>query len=397
MFIDFFYSLKRAGIPVSPTAFLTLHRALSEGLVQSVDGLYTASRAILIKSERYFDSFDQVFAHVFRGAGLHDIDGMAIDDMARALLEEWLSNPRQLADAMGMDEERLSRMTPEELIDYFKARLADQSGAHHGGSRWIGTGGTSPVGHSGFHPGGMRVGGISRSRSAVKLAMERRYREYTLNGPLKASMMREALKRFRHMVPSGPKNRVNVEASITQTMKNAGEIEIVFDRDLKDRLKIVLAIDNGGWSMDPHVHLVQTLFDHARSLFKDIQTVYFHNTIYDALWRDPTRYKDPLPLDAMAGSDPDIRLIIVGDASMAPWELMATDGSIYLSERSGLPSIERLRFLSETFPYCAWLNPLPESMWVRIPTIRMIQGVFSMFELSVDGIEAAVTHLMAPR
>lgn len=396
MFIDFFYSLKRAGIPVSPTAFLTLHRALSEGLVQSVDGLYTASRAILIKSERYFDSFDQVFAHVFRGAGLHDIDGMAIDDMARALLEEWLSNPRQLADAMGMDEERLSRMTPEELIDYFKARLADQSGAHHGGSRWIGTGGTSPVGHPVSIPGGCGWG-ISRSRSAVKLAMERRYREYTLNGPLKASMMREALKRFRHMVPSGPKNRVNVEASITQTMKNAGEIEIVFDRDLKDRLKIVLAIDNGGWSMDPHVHLVQTLFDHARSLFKDIQTVYFHNTIYDALWRDPTRYKDPLPLDAMAGSDPDIRLIIVGDASMAPWELMATDGSIYLSERSGLPSIERLRFLSETFPYCAWLNPLPESMWVRIPTIRMIQGVFSMFELSVDGIEAAVTHLMAPR
>lgn len=394
MFIAFFYALRNAGIPVSPTAFLTLHRALSRGLVTSINGFYTASRAILVKSERYFDRFDQVFAHVFQGAELPDAEGLELDELARALLDEWLKHPRALADALGVDEDRLSRMTPDALIEYFKARLADQDGEHHGGSRWIGTGGTSPVGHSGHHPGGLRVGGVSRNRSAVKLAMERRYRDYSLSGPLKATMMREAMKRLRHLVPAGPKDRVNVEASVYQTMRNAGEIEIVFDRDLRDRLKIILAIDNGGWSMDPYVQMVQTLFDHARDLFKDVQTYYFHNTIYDALWKDPTRYKTPQPLDAMAGFDPETRLILVGDASMAPYELMATDGSIYITERSGQRSMERLRFLAGTFKKNVWLNPVPERVWQHTHTIQMIRGIFPMFELSVDGLEGAVTHLM---
>lgn len=394
MFIAFFYALRDAGIPVSPTAFLTLHRALSRGLVTSINGFYTASRAILVKSERYFDRFDQVFAHVFQGAELPDAEGLELDELARALLDEWLKHPRALADALGVDEDRLSRMTPDALIEYFKARLADQDGEHHGGSRWIGTGGTSPVGHSGHHPGGLRVGGVSRNRSAVKLAMERRYRDYSLSGPLKATMMREAMKRLRHLVPAGPKDRVNVEASVYQTMRNAGEIEIVFDRDLRDRLKIILAIDNGGWSMDPYVQMVQTLFDHARDLFKDVQTYYFHNTIYDALWKDPTRYKTPQPLDAMAGFDPETRLILVGDASMAPYELMATDGSIYITERSGQRSMERLRFLAGTFKKNVWLNPVPERVWQHTHTIQMIRGIFPMFELSVDGLEGAVTHLM---
>lgn len=394
MFIAFFYALRNAGIPVSPTAFLTLHRALSQGLVTTLNGFYTASRAILVKSERHFDGFDRVFAHVFRGAELPDPEGLEIDELARALLDEWLQNPRVLADALGVDENELSRMTPDELIDYFKARLADQDGAHHGGNRWIGTGGTSPVGHSGHHSGGMRVGGVSRSRSAVKLALERRYRDYSLSGPLKATMMREAMKRLRHMVPSGPKDQVNVDATVVRTLRNAGEIEIVFDRDLRDRLKVILAIDNGGWSMDPYVAVVQTLFDHARDLFKDVQTYYFHNTIYDALWRDPTRYRDPQPLDAMAGFDPETRLILVGDASMAPYEIMATDGSIYISERSGLRSIERLQFLADTFRRSVWLNPVPEHIWNATPTIRIIRGIFPMFELTVDGLEAAVTHLM---
>ncbi len=396
MFVDFFYTLREAGVPVSPTAFLTLHRALGTGLIASLNDFYTAARAILVKSERYFDRYDQVFAHYFEGAELPDTEGLELDELARAMLEEWLQNPREMADALGIDEESLQKLTPEELLDYFKERLKDQEGEHHGGNRWIGTGGTSPVGHSGYHPGGMRVGGVSRNKSAVKVALDRRYRDYSLSGPLTEAMMGEALKRLRHMVPSGPRDRVNVEATIYQTMKNGGEIEIVFDRDLKDRLKVILAIDNGGWSMDPYVKIVQTLFDYARAQFKDIRTLYFHNTVYDALWADPTRYKKPLRLEELATRfAPETRLILVGDASMAPYELMAREGSIYIQERSGEPSIRRLQFLADNFDKTVWLNAVPRRMWDYTHTIDAIRGIFPMFELSIDGLEGAVSHLMS--
>ncbi|MDP3285951.1 MAG: hypothetical protein Q8M56_16090, partial [Desulfobacterales bacterium] len=180
MFIGFFYKLKEAGIPVSPTSFLTLHKALSRGLVSSLDDFYTASRAILVKSERYFDLFDQVFAHHFEGAEMPDYEGVELDELARSLLETWLKDPKTLASALDLDESEIAKLTPDELIEYFKKRLKEQKERHDGGSRWIGTGGTSPVGHSGNHPGGMRVGGGSRNRSAVKVAMERRYRDYSL-------------------------------------------------------------------------------------------------------------------------------------------------------------------------------------------------------------------------
>jgi len=279
MFIDFFYTLKDQGIPVSPTSFLTLHRALKSGLVRTLNDFYTASRTILVKSERYFDLYDQVFAHHFQGADLPEPDEALLDDIARAMLEEWLRDPKTLADAMGIDESELSKLTPEELIEYFKERLKDQEGRHDGGSKWIGTGGTSPVGHSGCHPGGMRVGGVSRNKSAVQVAMERRYKDYSQQGPLTQAMIGEALKRLRNMIPSGPQDQVNVDETIYRTMKNGGEIEIVFSRSLKDRLKVILAIDNGGWSMDPYIPVVQTLFDYARAQFKDVQTFFFHNTV----------------------------------------------------------------------------------------------------------------------
>ncbi len=395
MFIDFFYKLKDAGVPVSPTAFLTLHRALQMGLVNSLEDFYTASRSILIKSERYFDLFDQVFAHSFEGADLPQADAFQLDEMARSLLESWLENPKVLAEALGLDESKVSRMTPEELIEYFKERLKEQTERHDGGSRWIGTGGTSPVGHSGYHPGGMRVGGMGRNRSAVKVAMDRRYRDYSLSGPLTQAMVGEALKRLRNLLPVGPKDRVNVDETIYQTMRNAGEIEIIFERSLKDRLKVILAIDNGGWSMDPYVEVVQTLFDYAKAQFKDIQTFFFHNTIYDVIWKDPSRYKEPKRIEEFAAYDPETRLILVGDASMAPYELMATDGSIHIEERSTKPSIERLKFLADTFRHSVWLNPVPVGMWNYTPTIQRIARIFPMFELSIDGLEKAVRQLMA--
>ncbi len=393
MFIEFFYALRERGLSVSPTSFLRLQKALSLGMIQSVDDFYTTARAILVKSERYFDMYDQVFAHFFRGVALKAPDEIELTEIVRALLEEWLKNPEQIAEALGLDASELKKMTPEELIQYFLDRLKDQTEAHHGGNRWIGTGGTSPVGRSGYHPGGMRVGGQSRNKSAVKVAMERRYKDYSQEGPLTEVQMGEALKRLRRMIPSGPKDIVNVDKTIYETMRNAGEIEIIFDRRLSDRLKIILMIDNGGWSMDPYVEVVQTLFHYARSQFKDLKIYYFHNTIYSRVWQDAERRYKPEPIDDFIRKDPETRLIIVGDASMAPYELMHTNGSIYIDEVELGTGIERLKFLAKTFRHSVWLNPQREDEWHHTFTVGMIWRVFPMFELTLDGLEKAVQHL----
>jgi len=241
----------------------------------------------------------------------------------------------------------------------------------------------------------MRVGGVSRNKSAVKVAMDRRYRDYSQEGPLTQAQMGEALKRLRNMVPVGPKDEINIDETIYQTMKNAGEIEIVFERSLKDRLKVILAIDNGGWSMDPYIEIVQTLFYYARAQFKDLKIYFFHNTIYDTLWEDPPRRSKPLAVDELVRLDPETRVIIVGDASMAPYELMATDGSIHIEERSGKPSYERLKFIAKTFRYSLWLNPRLEVEWPYTRTIYMIREIFPMYDLTLDGLEKAVRFLMS--
>jgi len=294
---------------------------------------------------------------------------------------------------LGEDEERLQKFSADELLAYFMERLQEQKGEHHGGSKWIGTGGTSPVGHTGYHPGGMRIGGESIDKSALKVATERRYRDYSGQGPLTQARIGEALKRLRKLVPAGARDRINIDKTITRTVKIGGEIEIVFEQGLKDRLKVILAIDNGGWSMDPHVKIVQTLFDYARAQFKDLKTFYFHNTIYDTLWKDPTRSQKPYSIDDLTRLDPETRFIIMGDASMAPYELSIRDGSIHIQERNGRTSIEGLKFIAKTFSHTAWLNPIQESMWRYSRSIGMVQQVFPMFELSLDGLEKAVSHL----
>jgi len=395
MFTSFFFLLRKIGIPVSPTSFLRLQKALRMGLITSLDDFYTAARSILVKSEKYFDLYDQAFAHRFEGAELKEPEAFELSQVAQAMLEEWLKDPKGVADALGMDEEALNKLSPEELLQYFLDRLKEQTEEHHGGSKWIGTGGTSPVGHSGYHPDGMRVGGVSRNKSALKVAMDRRYKDYSQEGPLTQAQIGEALKRLRNMVPSGPKDVVNIDETIYQTMKNAGEIEIVFERSLKDRLKVVLAIDNGGWSMDPYIEMVQTLFNYARAQFKEVKTYFFHNTIYDQVWADPARYRKPYPIDDLIRRDPETRVVIVGDASMAPYELMATDGSIHIEERSGRPSYERLQFIANTFPHSVWINPKMAAEWPYTRSINMIREIFPMFELTIDGLEKAVGHLMS--
>lgn len=394
MFVNFFYNLRQIGIPVTPTSFLRLQKALSLGLINSLQEFYTSARAILIKSERYFDLYDQAFAHYFKGHDFPEQTGIELDEVAQLLLEEWLRDPEEVARALGLNHEEISHLNPQELIEYFLKILKEQTEAHHGGNKWIGARGTSPVGHSGFHPGGMRIGGRSRSQSAVKVAMERRYRDYAQERPLTASQIGEALKKLRHLVPVGPKDQVNVEKTIYETMRNAGEIEIIFERSLRDKLKVILMIDNGGWSMDPFVEVVQVLFDYARAQFKDLKTYYFHNTIYDYVWEDPPRRRKPQRVEEFTRFDPETRLLIVGDASMAPYELMTTDGSIHIEERSFTPSIDRLRFLAKIFRHAVWLNPRSELEWGYVPTIQAIRSIFPMFELTLDGLEKAVRFLM---
>lgn len=393
MFVNFFYTLKDRGIPVTPTSFLRLQNAMSKGLVHSLDDFYTVARTILVKSERYFDTYDQIFAHHFRNASLEDPTAVELNEVARAMLEEWLQNPQELADMLGIDKDKLKKMTPEELIQYFLERLKEQTEAHHGGNKWIGTGGTSPTGHSGYHPGGMRVGGESRNHSAIKVALDRRYRDYSQEGPLTQSQIGEALRRLRRLMPTGPKDVVNVDKTIYETMRNAGEIDIIFDRRLTDRLKVMLFIDNGGWSMEPYIGVVQTLFHYASSQFKDLKIFFFHNTIYSRVWADPQRYYKPQDVDELIRWDPETRVIIVGDASMAPYELMHPNGAIYVDAKPSGTSIERLRFIARTFPHSVWLNPMPPDEWYYSTTVKAIRQVFTMYELTLDGLEKAVQFL----
>jgi uncharacterized protein len=394
MFSRFFYTLKGKGVPVSPTSYLRLQRALALGCVMSLADLYTTARSILVKSERYFDIYDEVFAHCFRGMELSadDVGELELSDLVKAMLEEWLLKPEDLAELLEINEEDLKKLTREELVRYFLEKLREQREAHHGGNKWIGTMGTSPVGHSGHHPEGMRVGGTSRNKSAIAVANERRYKDYSQGGMLTAAQIGEALKRLRRMIPTGPQDEINIDKTIYETMRNAGEIEIVFDRRLLNRLKVVLMIDNGGWSMDPYVEVVQALFNNARDHFKDLKIYYFHNTVYAQVWEDPQRYVKPRNVLEFSRDDPETRLIFVGDASMAPYELEHNNGSLYLEQST--PSIERLNFLAKTFRHAAWLNPQAEIEWGYTHTVGVIRDVFPMFELSLDGLEKTVTHLL---
>ena len=301
MFIQFFYTLRDRGVPVTPTSFfLRLQRALSLGLVTSLDDFYTVARSLLVKSERYFDLYDKVFLHTW-GVELKD-PGPSSLPTSRGPAGGVSEGP-QGWPALRRRGEGALQAEPRGVHPVLPRSVEGETEAHHGGSHGIGTRGTSPVGHSGYHPEEW-VGGVSRNKSAVKVAMDRRWRDYSQDGPLTQAQMGEALKRLRRMVPAGPKDLVNVDKTIRETLRNAGEIEIVFDRRLTDRLKVILLIDNGGWSMEPYVELVQTLFSYARSQFKDVRTYYFHNSVYDVVWQDAQRFYRPERLDEFAHARP---------------------------------------------------------------------------------------------
>jgi len=398
MFIGFFYELKDKGVPVSPTAFLRLQKALYMGLVNSLEDFYVITRSVLVKSERYFDLYDRIFASYFEGAEFTEEISQEWVESMRGLLEEWLKNPEELAELLGLNPEDILHLAPEELVKYFLDRLKEQTEAHHGGNRWIGTHGTSPVGHSGKNPAGMRVGGSSGGKTAIKVALERRYKDYSMGRTIGAAEIGEALRHLKNLRPVGPRDEINVEESIKQTCKNCGDIEIVFDKGLRDRLRVILMMDNGGWSMDPYLEVCTTLFAYARASFKELNTYYFHNCIYDQVWEDPMRVRKPVKTLEFARKDTDSRLVIVGDASMAPYELLGADGSIYYYEKQSRTGIRWLQFLAEIFPHAVWLNPKRKDRWEwteGAETIARIRQVFPMFDLTIEGLEAAVQKLKA--
>ncbi len=399
MFTRFFFLLRAYGVPVTVTEWLALMRALAAGLaVNDLDRFYSLARSVLVKSEAYFDQYDQAFLAAFQG----------IETPAEIAAEvwEWLSDP--LAFPGLSDEERrrlvkaLGEVDLEALRRLFQERLAEQSEAHHGGDRWVGTGGTSPFGHDGVHPGGIRVGGESRSRTAVKVAAERRYRGYRTDVEVGTRQFELALRRLRRLSSrnEGLPDELDLDETIEETADNAGRLSLVWRKSRKNAVKVLLLMDVGG-SMDPYAYMCSSLFTAANrsSHFKDLRFYYFHNCVYDWLYTDARLSRGGAVSTAHVLHElpADYKLILVGDAAMANSELLSRYGIIWWGEVNEEPGIEWLRRLRRHFDHSVWLNTIPADEWERAygsPTIRLVREVFPMFELTVDGLTAAIKKLM---
>ena len=389
MFTDFFYILRKRKVPVSVTEWMTLMEALAKGCITNLDEFYYLARAILVKSEAYYDHYDVAFQEYFNG----------IDTPAEILEQilEWLKDPLNRMTLTEEEQALLDRMNFDELIKEFEKRLKEQTEQHDGGGYWIGRGGTSPFGHSGYHPAGIRIGGESRGRHAIQIAQERRFRNYRNDLILDVRQIKMALLGLRQLSRIGPEDELDLEETIDATSKNAGEIELVWTRSRKNAVKVLLLMDVGG-SMEPFALLCSQLFSaaHSSSHFKDFQYFYFHNCIYDNLYRDIER-QEAISTDYLLRTmEPDFKLLLVGDARMSPWELMERYGAINYYERNEMPGIVWLKRIAEHFTHSVWVNPDNPRFWIH-PTIQMIAKMFPMFELTLDGLGQAVKKLVVKK
>ena len=389
MFTDFFYLLRKKKVPVSTTEWMTLMEALSQGLASNLDDFYYLARATLVKSESYFDQYDVAFQEYFKG-----IEGPAdISDMIR----EWLKDP---IDKLGLTEEEralFDKMDLDELLREFEKRLSEQTEQHDGGNYWIGRGGTSPFGHSGSHPAGVRVGGQSRGRGAIQIAQERRFRNYRSDLILDVRQVKIALRRVRQLSRIGPEDELDLEKTIDATAKNAGDIELLWTRSRKNAVKLLLLMDVGG-SMEPFAELSSLLFSaaHTSSHFKDFQYYYFHNCIYENVYRDVETQEEVATDHLLRTLEPDYKVILVGDARMAITELTQRYGAIYYYQRNDIPGVLWLKRIADHFTHCVWLNPEGGRFWNH-PTVSMVSKMFPMYELNIDGIGDGVKKLVSKR
>ncbi len=392
MFARFFLALKAEKIPVSLREYLVLVEALQADLVTyDVEGFYYLARSALIKDERHIDKFDRVFGQVFKGLeSVADATGVE----QRELPAEWL---RKLAEKHLTEEEKKLVQALggwEKLMETLKRRLAEQQGRHQGGSKWIGTAGTSPFGAYGYNPEGVRIGQHeSRHRRAVKVWDRREFRNLDDSVELGTRNIKVALKRLRRWVREGAADELDLHGTIRATAEH-GYLDVQTRPERRNAVKLLLFLDAGG-SMDDHVRVVEELFSAARSEFKHLEYFYFHNCLYERVWKDNRRrHSETIPTwDLLHTYGPDYRVVFVGDASMSPYEILMPGGSVeHWNPESGRVWLARVL---EQWHAAIWLNPVPESAWTYTQSIQILREIFTdrMFPLTLQGIDAGVKAL----
>ncbi|HRC59211.1 MAG TPA: VWA domain-containing protein, partial [Kofleriaceae bacterium] len=386
MLIDFLFELRAKGVPVSTHEWLALMEGLAKGLHESsLDGFYFLCRTICVKDVAHYDAYDEAFLSYFK-----DVHRAALQVTEELL--EWLNDPVRMATLSAEQKKALEGLDVQRLRELFEQRLREQKERHDGGNRWIGTGGTSPFGNSGRNPTGMRVGG-GGGRSAMQVADERKFREYRRDVVLDVRQIDLALRGLRRLGRDGALDELDLDETVDQTCRNAGEIEVVFRPPRRNRVKVVLLMDVGG-SMDPHSELVSRIFTAASRAgrFAKFRSYYFHNCVYQAVYEDAQFRKPVTVADLIAGSDRDEKLVVVGDALMHPAELLDA-GAMYYAPAARASGLEWLRRLAAHFRRAAWLNPEPDRYWTGT-TIEVIASVFGMWHLSLDGLAGAVRYLV---
>jgi uncharacterized protein len=390
MLIPFFFKLREAGVPASITEFLTLLNALQARLAgSSAADFYFLARACLVKDERHFDRFDRAFAAHFKGA--EDL----FDGLLARIPEEWLKRIGERT----LSEEEKARVEAlggwDKLIETLKKRLEEQKERHEGGSKWIGTGGTSPFGAYGYNPEGIRIGQDgSRQRRAVKVWDRREFRNLDDTIELGTRNIKVALRKLRRFAREGAAEQLDLDGTIDSTARNAGLLDLKFVPERHNAIKVLLFLDVGG-SMDDHVRVCEELFSAARSEFKHLEYFYFHNFIYENLWKDNRRrHVEKIPtLEVMRTYASDYKLIFVGDATMSPYEIVQPGGSVeHWNEESGAMWMQRLK---RAWPHHVWLNPQPQQSWEYTPSVQLTRELVEerMFPLTLGGLEQAIKAL----
>jgi len=389
MLVNFFYTLKRAEIPVSIKEYLVLLDALQQHLAfADMEDFYHLARLCLIKDEANFDKFDRVFGAYFKQLE-------SLDDVLNALIPEaWLRSEfvKQLSDEEKDKIKSLGGL--EKLLDTFKERLKEQGKRHQGGSKWIGNGGTSPFGHSGYHPEGIRVGGESRNKSAAKVWEKRQFKDLDGKVQLGARNIKVALRKLRQFARTGAAEELDLDHTISATARNAGKLDLKLVPERHNAVKVLLMLDVGG-SMDPYIKVCEELFAACRTEFKHLEHFYFHNFVYESLWRNnQRRQSERTPLyDIIHTYGRDYKVIFVGDASMSPYEISSPYGSVeHMNAEPGYAWMQRL---THHFDHVAWLNPVAQEHWCYTQSIGLTQELMDdkMYPMTLSGLSDAIKAL----
>ena len=389
MFFNLFFELKAAKVPVSLKEYLTLLEAMTLNVAEyNVESFYYLSRSCLVKDERNLDKFDRVFGSVFKGLEPPDNPDTA------EIPEEWL---RKLTE-LHLSEEEKAKIEAlggwEKIMEELKKRLEEQEKRHQGGSKWIGTGGTSPFGANGYNPEGVRIGQEkSRHRRAVKVWDKREYRNFDDSVVLGTRNIKIALRRLRQFARLGAPDELDLDGTIRSTAKNGGWIDIQMRPERRNTVKVLLLLDVGG-SMDDHIRTMEELFSATRTEFKHLESYYFHNCMYEKVWKDNRRRSEHISTSQLLNTyGPDWKLIFVGDATMSPYEIVYPGGSVeHWNEEAGQVWMERML---DHFKHACWLNPVPERHWEYTPSLQMLQQVMGhrMFGLTLDGLDKGMRSL----